>query len=110
MSIALSYHKKPAWETPIKPALSKASTDYRELPVAVAKLQFSTANIPGKCFGSFLADKTRDCCKTPMRFATGSPDLINVCSKSPKTCILGLILGSSWLDFTRLPAARDGAH
>ncbi|MDR2490989.1 MAG: DUF5018 domain-containing protein [Spirochaetaceae bacterium] len=39
---------------------------------AVAKLQFSTANIPGKCFGSLQADKTRDCCKTPMRFTTGS--------------------------------------
>jgi hypothetical protein len=39
---------------------------------AVAKLQFSTANLPGKCFGSLLADKTRDCCKTPISFATGS--------------------------------------
>ncbi|MDR2491616.1 MAG: hypothetical protein LBD20_09475 [Spirochaetaceae bacterium] len=39
---------------------------------AVAKLQFSTANIPGKCFGSLQADKTRDGCKTPISFATGS--------------------------------------
>jgi hypothetical protein len=47
----------------------------RKIIAAGAKLQFSTANTPGKCFGSLQADKTRACWETPMSFATGSTDI-----------------------------------